>query len=129
MTCVATTVRTGTVAQDWVTDATSSGGVVDAYAGKRRHTRVTWGATLLVQVLAGRNADEMIHAKAKDVSLGGVAFISRKKLANHTPVEIWAEGYEQSITGTVRHCTMTLSGYIVGVEFAESGGGVSRIAG
>ncbi len=106
------------VVQTWVNHAAKTG-QPDAYNGKRRWTRITWDATLAVSVLSGRHNGEILYVRAKDVSLGGLSFVSRKPLATHTPVEIAADCNPDSTTAVVRHCTPTIGGYIIGVEFDD----------
>ena len=116
MFCTSRKLATSTVVQDWVQDARRQG-TTDNYQGKRAHERTTWNTILAVRVLTGPDKGSVIMVKARDVSLGGVGFVSRQKLEQHTRLEICAGNNNRSVIGRVVHTTNTLGGQIVGVEF------------
>ena len=102
----------------WVTSARRTG-ATDTYVGKRRWARTTWSTSLAVKTLSGRQAGEITYARAKDVSLGGMGFLVRKRLKLNTQIEIAVEGHTQTVRAVVMHCTATLGAFIVGVAFAH----------
>jgi hypothetical protein len=116
MFCTSRKLATSTVIQDWVQDACRQG-TTDNYKGKRAHERTTWNASLAVRILTGPDKGSVIMVKARDVSLGGVGFLSRQKIEHHTRLEICAGNNARSVIGRVVHTTNTLGGQIIGVEF------------
>ncbi len=119
MFCASRNLATSTVVQDWVNDARSHG-TTDNYKGKRAFERTTWSASLAVRILNGPDKGSVIMVKARDISSGGVGFISRQKIDHHTRLEICAGNNARSVIGRVVHTTNTLGGQIVGVEFETS---------
>ncbi len=119
MFCTSRKLATSSVILDWVNDARRNG-TTDNYKGKRLHERTTWNASLAVRILTGPDKGSVIMVKARDVSLGGVGFLSRQKINHHTRLEICAGNNARSVTGRVVHTTNTLGGQIVGVEFDSS---------
>lgn len=107
---------TSAVIHEWVREA-SKGGMKDSYEGKRAHTRTTWSTPLAVKILSGPDKNTVVMVKAKDVSLGGVGFISRLQIPLHVEVEICAGNSARCVKGRVKHATNTVSGFIIGVEF------------
>ena len=89
----------------------------DVYAGKRQHVRVTWEAPVTVVVYDGRQAGETDHATTRDISSGGLGLRCRRPLAVHSLVAVVSEIDGQCVHATVMHCTETLGGFLVGVEF------------
>ncbi len=116
MFCTTQRLATTTVIQDWVRVA-GRDGQADNYLGKRAHVRTTWTASLAIRILTGPDKGKVVMAKARDVSLGGVGFVSRLKIDQHTRLEICAGNNARSVVGRVTHQTRTLNGFIVGVEF------------
>ena len=102
------------VVRNWVAEAQRTG-TTDTYSGKRVWTRTTWGVSVVVKIVSGRNHGELVYARGKDVSLGGIGFVSRREIPVHTAVDIWAAEHPQCVSGRVMHCTRTVGGFIVGV--------------
>ncbi len=116
MFCTSRKLATSPVVEQWVQDARRHG-TTDNYKGKRAHERTTWSASLAVRILSGPDKGLVIMVKARDVSMGGVGFVSRQKIDQHTRLEICAGNNARSVIGRVVHTTNTLGGQIVGVEF------------
>ncbi|MCA9250158.1 MAG: PilZ domain-containing protein [Phycisphaerae bacterium] len=116
MFCTSRKLATSPVVEEWVQDARRCG-TTDNYQGKRAFARTTWNATLAIRILTGPDKGLVIMVKARDVSLGGVGFLSRQKIDQHTRLEICAGNNTRSVIGRVVHTTNTLGGQIVGVEF------------
>ncbi len=107
--------------RDWTEEAQISG-VTDHYAGKRAHPRTTWSVSVVVKITSGKDTGELVYAKSKDVSLGGIGLLSRHNIPPHTAVEIWAGNHGQGVSGRVMHSTRTVAGYIIGVAFNTPAG-------
>ncbi len=102
---------------DWVEDAQAQGGPIDLYSGKRREPRRIWDAMLDVHVLTGATEGSFHYATARDISGGGMGIQCRQKLEPGTWVGMYVSGCDQGATAIVRHCTETIGGYVIGLEF------------
>ena len=117
------------VVRSWLDQAERTG-TTDLYVGKRAWPRTTWSVSVVVKIVSGRSTGELVYARGKDVSLGGIGFISRRNIPAHTVVEIWAADHPQCVSGRVMHSTRTVGGYIIGVAFdAPAAGRARRAAG
>ena len=117
------------IIESWNEEAEKTG-TTDTYTGKRAWLRTTWNAPVIIKLTSGKNAGELIHAKAKDVSLGGIGIISRNDIPMHTAIEIWVGNHQQGVPGRVMHSTRTMVGFIIGVAFnTPAGNQLKRAAG
>ena len=117
------------VVRRWLVHAERTG-TTDSYVGKRAWPRTTWSVSVIVKIISGRSTGELVYARGKDVSLGGIGFISRRNIPALTAVEIWAADHPQCVSGRVMHSTRTVNGYIIGVAFdAPAASRAQRAAG
>jgi len=104
------------MANDWLEEARQTG-QVDTYTGKRVHPRITWSAPLEVHALRPDGRAETFYATARDISSGGLGFQCRQAIPPCTPVRICRAGQIEGLPGMTVHCTQSLRGYVIGVEF------------
>lgn len=102
--------------RQWVTEARVFGQEC-GYAGKRRHPRITWQAPLTVQILDGARVGESEYGAARDISEGGVGLRVRRSVPVWSHVRVTYDGDGRQVYGQVMHCTETVGGFIVGVQF------------
>ena len=102
--------------REWLANARLEGRE-DTYAGKRRYPRVTWVVPVTVEFLDGERAGENDFAMSKDISEGGVGLRCRRPLAVRTLVRVMTDEGAPCVHARVMHCTETLGGFIVGLEF------------
>lgn len=100
--------------ESWLADAREEGRV-DVYAGKRRHARVEWNAPVIVQ--PEDESDRTFYVTALNISAGGMGLRCGEVLSPRTRVRLFVNDGVDSVIGVVRHCSSTVGGYIVGVEF------------
>jgi hypothetical protein len=106
------------VIADWLAEARITG-TEDAYRGKRRWPRVTWQVPVTLEVHPGERRSRTCHATSRDISEGGLGLRLRQRLPAMAPVRVFIGEDERSVRGRVVHCTDTLGGFIVGVEFVS----------
>lgn len=97
-------------------DARRDGGE-DSYNGKRRDKRTRWQMSVMVELNAGTPQRRMINATTRDISASGVGLSCRAALKPNSEVRIYVGDGDEYISATVRHCTRSLPGFIIGVEF------------
>ncbi len=108
----------GQASRKWLTDAHRMG-QKDTYAGKRRQTRYTWNTAVTVEFVD--DADETpLFATTRDISIGGLGIRTRRRIDVNTLVRISTDATNESVRGRVRHCSESLGGFFVGIEFVES---------
>ncbi|MCP4250134.1 MAG: PilZ domain-containing protein [bacterium] len=105
-----------TLVDDWLQQARQTGRT-DAYAGKRRYPRTTWDAALEVHVPKSAGRTVTHYASARDISEGGIGLQWRRAVPDCTVVRICPAGELKGVSAMVMHCTQTLNGYIIGLEF------------
>ena len=108
----------GDTQRQWMQDARHSG-EADVYAGKRHQERFSWFPQLEVRVPAAGGQTRAYIASGHDISDGGVRFFCRQPIELFANVEISVEGEEDSVPVTVRHCTRTFNGYLIGADFVD----------
>lgn len=119
-----------TLINKWLSVAKKSG-IKDTYAGKRRTPRYQMELPVVLEVDGDSPRCRMLYVKSRDISQNGIGVACREKLRPHTPVRVYVDDGEASVTGTVRHASTMLGGYIVGIEFTEQsapGGRSLRLA-
>ena len=92
-------------------------GRTNAYAGKRRTPRTTWNAALEVYVPKSAVGTAIHYATARDISAGGIGLQCRQAIPDCTLVRICRAGELTGVSAMVMHCTQSLTGYIIGLEF------------
>ena len=100
----------------WLQQARQTGRT-NAYAGKRRTPRTTWHAALEVYVSKSAGRSVTHYATARDISEGGIGLQCRQAIPDCTLVQICQAGELKGVWAMVMHCTRSLSGYIIGLEF------------
>ena len=115
------------VVRAWLTQAQAAG-EMDSYAGKRQFPRYNWQETIVMKVHS-RRREELVYAKAKNISLGGAGIFARQRVAPGTLVEVWAGDHPECVTARVMHCTVTLGGFLVGLAFEVDAAEPARRAG
>lgn len=108
----------GDIQRQWMENARQSG-EADVYAGKRQQERVSWFPQLEVRVPAAGDQTRVYLASGHDISDGGVRFFCRQPIELFANVEMKVEGEEASVRVTVRHCTRTFNGYLIGADFVK----------
>lgn len=94
-------------------------GVPDRYTGKRRWMRFYAGMRLEITTDPAVPSAS-VHVTMQNVSEGGFAFWTKRELRPYTPLfvrEFSADGDQEWITATVRHCTAGIRGFLIGGEF------------
>ena len=97
-------------------DAGRDGGV-DSYNGKRRDKRTRWQAPVMVELNPDSPQRAILNANTRDISASGMGLRCRTALKANTEVRIYVGDGDEFISATVRHCTRSLPGFIIGVEF------------
>ncbi len=100
--------------ESWLAEAREEGRA-DVYAGKRRHPRVEWNAPVIVQ--PEDDSDRTVYVTALNISAGGMGLRCGEAISPRTRIRLFINDGVDSIIGVVRHCSSTVGGYIVGVEF------------
>lgn len=100
----------------WLDDARETG-TADAYAGKRRWVRYQWEAPVTVSVIGGKRGQPPQYAYTRDISRGGIGFKCRQKVAPMSMIRVMRDDTGETLCGRVRHCTSTVNGYLIGLEF------------
>jgi len=104
------------VVRQWLAEAHVLGEESE-YAGKRRHPRVAWQMPITVDILDGASAGESYYATSKDISEGGMGFRCRRAVPVWSCVRVTCDDDGQYVHGQVMHCTETVGGFIVGMQF------------
>ena len=104
-----------TVSQ-WLDEAHQTGRA-DSYAGKRRTVRYTLEAPVLVKVIGAGSRTAPQYGYTRDISRGGMGVKCRQRIATMSRVRVTREDTNQTVYGLIRHCTATLNGFIIGIEF------------
>ena len=102
----------------WLSTAKRTG-IRDSYAGKRRTPRYQIQLPVVIEVNPGTTKCRMLYVNSRDISRGGIGVTCREKLQPLTPVRIYVDDGEASVSGIVRHASPILGAYIVGIEFNE----------
>lgn len=89
----------------------------DTYTGKRCYPRVTWQVPVTLDILDGERAGECDYATSKDISKGGLGLRCRQSVPVRSFVRVVSDGDGQSVYARVMHCTETVGGFFVGIEF------------
>ncbi|MCP4590944.1 MAG: PilZ domain-containing protein [bacterium] len=105
--------------QGWLDEARQTG-QGDTYAGKRRYPRYTWTVPVVIEVLDGELAGESDYASSRDISEGGLGIRLRRRIPDRSMVRVTTDEYGPGIHARVMHCTETLGGFILGLEFAPA---------
>ncbi|MCC7290619.1 MAG: PilZ domain-containing protein [Phycisphaerales bacterium] len=109
----------------WLAEAREEG-CEDVYAGKRRHARVQWNAPVIVQPEDG--SARTYYVTALNISAGGMGLRCGEAISPRTRLRLFVNDGVDSVIGVVRHCSSTVGGYIVGVEFVLEQKQVARLA-
>lgn len=104
--------------RQWLEEARQTGDG-DTYAGKRGTQRFTWRAPLDVRVSPGGMNTETHLAQACDISAHGIRFCCKQPVEPLTEVEVFVTGESLGVRAMVRHCTPTISGFLVGTDFLD----------
>ena len=105
-----------TTVRQWLVNARLRG-EEDVYAGKRRRPRVTWQVPVTVEILDGVRANQSDYATSKDVSAGGMGLRCRRAIEARTLVRVVTDEDGRFVHARVMHCTETIGGFFIGVEF------------
>ncbi|HEY3241985.1 MAG TPA: PilZ domain-containing protein [Phycisphaerae bacterium] len=108
--------------RSWLHEALATGSV-DAYIGKRRHARVSWNVPAILRVTLDHRA-RLLYVSTRNVSASGMAVVCRERISAMSMIQVCIGGEERCVAGRVMHCTQTLGGYLIGIEFenvAEAG--------
>ena len=94
--------------------------------GRRAHRRYqTSGVARLSSPPDDNNPGDWIHTRVMvwEVSAGGLALKSGQMISENRPVdvELYLGGDACTLSGTVIHCTQSVSGFSVGIELHFSG--------
>jgi hypothetical protein len=114
--CPAQRVDQKAVIADWLGQARKEG-QEDTFAGKRRWPRVTWQVPVVLEINTGRGRTQTCYATSRDVSEGGLGLRTRQRVPVMALVRVTAGDDDRSVLGRVAHCTDTLGGFLVGIEF------------
>ena len=113
---LSTQVEDASRVDSWLQQARQTGRT-NAYAGKRRTPRTTWDAALEVHVPGSAGRTVTHYASARDISEGGMGLQCRQAIPDCTLVRVCPAGELKGVSAMVMHCTRTVSGYIIGLEF------------
>ncbi|MFH0983824.1 MAG: PilZ domain-containing protein [Planctomycetota bacterium] len=102
--------------KEWLADAQLEG-QQDTYASKRQYPRVTWAVPVTLELLDGPRVGKCDFAVSKDISEGGIGVRCHRALVLRTLVRILIDECGPSVHARVTHCTETVGGFIIGVEF------------
>lgn len=100
--------------EGWLAEAREEGRQ-DVYAGKRQHPRVEWNAPVIVQ--PEDDSDRTVYVTALNISAGGMGLRCGEAISPRTRIRLFVNDGVDCVIGVVRHCSSTVGGYIVGVEF------------
>ncbi len=89
--------------------------------GRRAHRRYqTSGVARLSSPPDANNSGNWIHTRARvvGISAGGISLRSYQAIPENSPVdvELYMADYAFTLSGTVVHCTQSVSGFRVGIE-------------
>ena len=110
---------TSATVERWLCDAGELGSR-DVYNAKRDEARTTWTMPLVFKPQSGDNRGDHLYVRGKNLSVHGMAAVSRKSLAAGTLLHICDTNETEYAVGRVVHCTATLGAYIIGVAFDQS---------
>ena len=123
-TALETANRTDTqTVQYWLLSAQATG-QRDTYPGKRRRPRFTWHVPITLEVLDASVLGRSVRAHcamSRDISDGGMGLRCRQPVPVMALVCITLDETQETVYGRVRHCTGSLGGFLVGVEFVFGG--------
>lgn len=100
----------------WLDEAHQTG-QSDSYAGKRRTVRYTLEAPVLVEIIDAGPRTAPQYGYCRDISRGGMGVKCRQRIATMSRVRVTREDTDEAVYGRIRHCTATLNGFIIGIEF------------
>ncbi len=103
-------------AGQWLDEAQETGRA-DSYAGKRCAVRYTLEVPVLVEVIGEGSRTAPQYGYSRDVSRGGMGVKCRQRIATMSRVRVTREDTNEALYGRIRHCTTTLNGFIIGIEF------------
>jgi hypothetical protein len=89
----------------------------DVYGAKRREPRTTWSVPLVFKPQSGPVVGETLYVKGKNLSVHGMAALSRKPVRAGTQIDICNTEETEWVSGRVVHCTATLGAFIIGIAF------------
>ena len=108
--------RWAAIRQQWLDEARQTG-EADSFASKRGHARYTWREQLdLVVQLPGGRTEEYI-ATARDISESGLMVFCRSEIDPSQHGEVSQSGTGEAVPVITRHCTQTLGGFLIGLDF------------
>ncbi len=109
---LATKQHAKSIVAEWVNAAQAST-APDDYLGKRATPRhAPWREPLELRL-----GTEVVNATGRDISLEGVGFTCRRKLARDDLIELRHIHDAFWLPIRIRHCTSTIGGYKVGASF------------
>ena len=106
----------------WLKAVDDLGGDLKEPRGSRTHRRhQTQGAARLSSPPDANNSGNWIHARARvvGISAGGISLRSEQVIPvdSHVDLELYLAGDDAfTLSGTVVHCTQSVSGFSVGIE-------------
>jgi len=110
-----TTTDHTTIVRRWLAQVTESA-ERDQYTAKRQVLRTAWDNTIMVRFV-DEPQREPLFVHARDLSEQGIGFFARQPVDLHTRLVLSADNPDETVSATVRRCTVTLGGYVVGADF------------
>ncbi len=107
--------RVDGLVRGWVRRAAITGRT-DSYEGKRQNARTSWSVPVVLR-LNEDGFERILYTMSRDVSLSGLGVVGKERLPVMTQVEIWVGSEDRCVMGRVMHCTQTIGGYVIGIEF------------
>ena len=102
----------------WLAEAKLTGHI-DGYLGRRRWVRYSWHVPLEIDTKDRFNRPVILLATGRDISTGGLGVHCRTKLPAMSIVSVRRFNQESAVQVRVMHCTQTVNGYRIGMEFLD----------
>jgi hypothetical protein len=89
---------------------------------RRKQKRHSADAALSILLTDGEGRESVAHAHLLNISVSGASLRVSQKIPIHSIVSFFHHALGIGGRGTVRHCTSTRNGYILGLEFPNGTG-------
>ena len=104
--------------ETWLREAERIG-QIDGYMGRRRWVRYSWHVPLEIDTKDRFNRPVILLATGRDISTGGLGVHCRTKLPAMSVVSVRRFDQKSAVQVRVMHCTQTVNGYRIGMEFLD----------
>ncbi len=117
----AATRKPADVVREWLEQAASEGRP-DHYSGKRKHPRIDWHAPAIVRVRAGQPDERAYYGQCTNLSTRGAAVRCSEGVPEGSVVVLHINDGEESVSAKVKHCSVGVGSYLLGLEFLLEAG-------